>query len=489
MVLRSTSYLRTTSLVVGVEISSTKTRDTTRARPDPRFCVDFSTDQFEVTKSSTIPSTQSTVDLTKSHSYQSRRAHSLTDFMTSPPISTLDFSGFSDIHANMYSPTPQDINNTQTNTQVHTQLQPPTIPPPSYNIPHAPQPYKIIVETQPKGPWFDGEPTEHVNNLVRELEALMATKGVTNDTDNMNFIKTKIQGNATSIVSGSSFSSNYVGDNYDIFHEPLLSDFGKRKQAGQLAWIPRAIDVVVSRTRSLDIPTARDVAGQLFNDIKDTFTNATPLPDHSSWITRGDNVSVHSVCELFEYFFFLLMIKPDAYIAAKPVERKCGEHFISLAGRIQAKQLKQQTPYAISVRSEGATVVPQMVAAELPNPGVQPVPNTNKRHYKATPEIKYCKGCKKHGHTWERCFFKLDREKKLRNPTSRFEGNKPRNYTQQNTKHTKTGENGKWCELHQVNTHHTWECRAFIRREQELIAQRQNQSSREDQERHRPTQW
>ncbi|KAK4289212.1 hypothetical protein Pmani_037808 [Petrolisthes manimaculis] len=346
------------------------------------------------------------------------------------------------------------------------------MPPPSYNIPHAPQPYKIIVETQPRGPWFEGEPTEHVNNLVRELETLMATKGVTNDTDNMNFIKTKIQGNATSIVSASSFSSNYVGDNYDIFHEPLLSDFGKGKQGGQLAWMSRAVDVVVSRTRSLDISTARDVAGQLFNDIKDTFTNATPLPDHPSWITRGDNVSLHSVWELFEYFIFLLLIKPDDYIAAKSLEKKCGEHLISLSGRIQAKQLKEQTPYVISVPSEGATAVPQTVAAELPNPGVQPVPKTNKRYYKAIPEIKYCKECKKHGHTWERCFFRLDREQRPRNPTSRFEGNTyiPRNYTQQNSKYIKTGEKVKWCELHQVNTHHTWDCRVFIRREQELIA-------------------
>ncbi|KAK3887386.1 hypothetical protein Pcinc_008503 [Petrolisthes cinctipes] len=124
----------------------------------------------------------------------------------------------------------------------------------------------------------------------------MATNGLTDDTEKINFIKARIRGNATSIISGSYFSTYYVGDNYNTFRELLLSAFGKGKQAGQLAWMSRAIDVAVSRTRSLDISTARDVAGQLFNDIKDTLSNATPLPNHPSWTTQGDQLSLYTLC-------------------------------------------------------------------------------------------------------------------------------------------------------------------------------------------------
>ncbi|KAK3863768.1 hypothetical protein Pcinc_030490 [Petrolisthes cinctipes] len=357
-------------------------------------------------------------------------------------------------------------------------------------MPHVTQPYKIIVETQPMGPWFKGEPTEHVHNFVREVEAIMATKGLTDDTEKINFIKARIRGNATSIISGSSFSTYYVGDNYNTFRELLLSAFGKGKQSGQLAWMSRAIDVAVSRTRSLDISTARDVAGQLFNDIKDTLSNATPLPNHPSWTTQGDQLSLHAVCELFEYYIFLQMLKPEDYTAAMQVERKRGEHFVSVSGRIEAKQVRPITPYAISLPSEGAAVQPQMVAASVSNPGVQPVPKhqANKGYYKATLDIKYYKECRKHGHTWEKCFFNEDREMKPKNPTSRPEGNNNRNYNQRNNRQTKPGGHGKWCEVHQITSHNTWECRTLIRKEKELIAQRQNKSSGEDWDRQKHNQ-
>ncbi|KAK4325422.1 hypothetical protein Pmani_004017 [Petrolisthes manimaculis] len=152
----------------------------------------------------------------------------------------------------------------------------------------------------------------------------------------------------------------------------------------------RAIDVAVSRTRSQDMATSRTVAGQLFNDIKDTLANAAPLPYHPPWATQGNLYTLHSVCELFEYYLYLQMLKPVEYRAAKLVERKCGEHFVSVTGRIEAKMIPHVIPYAISLPSEGATAQPQMVAAAVSNTGIQPVPkqHATKGYYKATQEIK-----------------------------------------------------------------------------------------------------
>ncbi|KAK4314853.1 hypothetical protein Pmani_013892 [Petrolisthes manimaculis] len=351
-------------------------------------------------------------------------------------------------------------------------------------MPHVPQPNKIIVETEPIGPWFKGEPTEHVHNFVREVEAIMAAKGITDDIEKINFIKARIRGDATTIISGSSFSKRYVGDIYSNYRQALLTSFGKGKHAGQLAWMSRALDVGMSKARSLDMGTSSAVAGQLYNDIIDTLGNAAPLPNHPAWPIQG---SIYSIGELFEYFLFLLMLKPEDYRAAKTVERKSGEQFINVKGRIEAKMIPHITPYALSVPSEGATAQIPVASTTVPKTGIQPVSkqHVTKGSYKATLEVKYCRECKKHGHTWERCYFNENREERTRKPTSRPESSTNKNFPQRNTNQAKQGGSGKWCDLHEVTTHNTWQCRTLMKTARDTLTHRQNKSSGEDWDRQR----
>ncbi|KAK4296313.1 hypothetical protein Pmani_031187 [Petrolisthes manimaculis] len=216
---------------------------------------------------------------------------------------------------------------------------------------------------------------------------------------------------------------------------------GKKKNAGQFAWMSRVLDVAVSNTRSLDMATLRIVASHLYKNIVDTLAKAAPLPTHPSWTTQRSLFDVHSVGELFEYFLFLQMLKPEDYRAAKTVERKSGEQFINVKGRIEAKMIPHTTPYALSVPSEGATAQTPVASTAVSKTGIQSVSkqHATKGSYKATLEVKYCRECKKHGHTWERCYFNENREERTRKPTSRPESSTNKSFPQRNTNQAKQG--------------------------------------------------
>ncbi|KAK4328014.1 hypothetical protein Pmani_001488 [Petrolisthes manimaculis] len=381
-------------------------------------------------------------------------------------------------NANMSSPTPPPPNTPH--AQVHTP--PHTRAGPLYTMPHVPQPNQITVETNPMGPWFKGRPTEHVHNFVREVEALMAAKGITDDIEKINFIKARIRGDAIPIISGSSFCQRYIGDIYINYRQALLKSFGKEKNSGQFAWIPRVLDVAVSNTRSLDMATSRIVAIHLYENIVDTLAKAAPLPTHPTWTTQRSLFDGHSVGELFEYFLFLQMLKPEDYRVAKSVERKNGEHFVSVTERIGARMIPPTTPYANTVPSEGATAHPQMADAAVSNSGIEPVPkqHATKGYYKATLEVKSCRECKKHRHTWDRCYSNENREERTKKPTSRPEGSTNKNVPQRKNKQPKPRGAEKWCDLHEVTSHANWECRGLMEAARELVTQRQNESSEEE---------
>lgn len=70
----------------------------------------------------------------------------------------------------------------------------------------------------------------------------------------------------------------------DKFWKAMLQTFGTTIHAGQLAWVPRMVDIIASNTRSLSEIEARNLACRQFSDNKDTLLNAASLPDHPNYV-------------------------------------------------------------------------------------------------------------------------------------------------------------------------------------------------------------